>query len=151
MEKGTVSQKFAYISGETRTDFYDRATADAPVIVVSFSYFKYYEVDVITEKYVYLRLTPGADRSFAFPKEKVTFILESLPESMRSSILLEVQHILDRGTNEILFLSMVENLLKGPLDMLAEIDAWLSMNTEPNREQTAALRADIQKLLNGKK
>ena len=70
---------------------------------------------------------------------------------MRSSILLEVQHILDRGTNEILFLSMVENLLKGPLDMLAEIDAWLSMNTEPNREQTAALRADIQKLLNGKK
>lgn len=147
MEKGTVSQKFAYISGETRTDFYDRPAPGGHVIVVSFSYFKFYEVDIITEKYVYLRLTPGADRSFAFLKEKVTFVLESLPESMCSSVIMEVQHIFDSGANELRVLSMVESLLKGPLDMLAEIDAWLSMNTEPNREQTAALRADIQKLL----
>ena len=61
----------------------------------------------------------------------------------------EVRHILDSGENELRVLEMFERMLKKPLDMLAEIEAWLSMNTEPNRQETAALRADIQKLLTG--
>lgn len=59
---------------------------------------------------------------------------------------IEVNHIFETGANEIRVVEMVNRLLDKQAKLLNEIEAWLSMNTEPNREETAALRADIRRL-----
>lgn len=73
--------------------------------------------------------------------------MNKIPENVKKQIALDVNHIFESGVNEIRVIELIERLLSKPYNMLNEIEAWLSFNQSPDKENITALKNDIKKLI----